>query len=127
MQEQQNYIYSDNADALRQSFEDMLDEIADLRGQLSSGDVAIVELFHEANDLEAERDRWRDRYTDLKTDHDTLEQTAAHFQRQLEELSYDFLALQRAYQQIQGLLSELFDEVEDDNPFDDLHPEGTKH
>lgn len=58
-----SYDYqNEDMDALRATFEDMIDEIADLRIELSEADDAIMELYHEANDLERELHLLRERY-----------------------------------------------------------------
>lgn len=57
------YDYQDdNMEALRLTFEEMIDEIADLRSKLSEADDSITELYHEANDLERELRLLRERY-----------------------------------------------------------------
>lgn len=66
----------DDMDALRDTFENMLEEIDDLKMDLDAADVALVQLYNEANDLEAELNRVRDEYDQLlfDTHEDALEQ-----------------------------------------------------
>ena len=72
------YEYTDDMDALRVTFEEMLSEIDDLRGELSEADDAIMELYTEANDLERELHLLREEYHqamfDAEEDYIALEQ-----------------------------------------------------
>ena len=72
------YEYTDDMDALRVTFEDMLTEIDDLERELSEADDAIMELYNEANDLERElrltREAFDQAMFDAEEDYIDLEQ-----------------------------------------------------
>lgn len=86
------YEYTDDMDALRVTFEEMLSEIDDLRSELSEADDAIMDLYHEANDLERELHLLREQFDqdlfDAEEDYIALEQELNALARDYNEL-YD--------------------------------------
>ena len=98
-----SYDYqTDDMDALRITFEDMLFEIESLKDSLDDADEAIVELYHEANDLERELDRLR-----------------AHHHQVVFDMEEDYIELERDYNRLAEEFSELYDEVNPTPDFDD--------
>ena len=81
-----SYNYqNDDMDALRVTFEDMMFEIETLKDDLDDADDAIVELYNEANDLEAELDRYREHHHQVVFD---MEEDYIELERDYNELCY---------------------------------------
>lgn len=99
------YTYqNDDMDALRVTFEEMIDEIADLRNQLFEGDEALITLYNEANDLERELHLLREQY----------DQDMFDAEEDLIELEQAYNLLVRDYNElIDDTIDEDFDESED--------------
>lgn len=98
-----SYNYqNDDMDALRVTFEDMMFEIENLKDELDDADEAIVELYNEANELEAALDRYREQHHQVVFD--------------MEE---DYIDLERDYNELSKQFGELFDEVNPIPDFDD--------
>ena len=93
---------NDDMDALRVTFEDMMFEIETLKDDLNDADDAIVELYNEANELEAELDRYR-----------------AHHHQVVFDMEEDYIELERDYNELSKQFGELFDEVNPIPDFDD--------
>lgn len=97
------YTYQDDdMSSLRRTFEDMIDEISTLRGQLSEGDDTIMELYNEANDLEDQLFRLRE-----------------HHSQSMFDAEEDYLELERDYNELAEQFTSLFDEVHPIPDFDD--------
>ena len=109
-----SYNYqNDDMDALRVTFEDMLEDIHALQQEISileqehedemtAADDAIVELYNEANELEAELDRLRE-----------------HHHQVVFDMEEDYIDLERDYNELSTQFGELFDEVNPIPDFDD--------
>ena len=109
-----SYNYqNDDMDALRVTFEDMLEDIHALQQEISileqehedemaTADDAIVELYNEANELEAELDRLRE-----------------HHHQVVFDMEEDYIDLERDYNELSTQFGELFDEVNPIPDFDD--------
>jgi chromosome segregation ATPase len=109
-----SYNYqNDDMDALRVTFEDMLEDIHALQQEISileqehedemtAADDAIVELYNEANELEAELDRLRE-----------------HHHQVVFDMEEDYIDLERDYNELSTHFGELFDEVNPIPDFDD--------
>jgi predicted nuclease with TOPRIM domain len=96
-----SYDYqTDDMDALRITFEDMMFDIESLKDSLDDADEAIMELYHEANDLEAELDRLR-----------------AHHHQVVFDMEEDYIELERKYNALARDFNEMFDEL---NPIPDF-------
>ncbi len=110
-----SYDYqTDDMDALRITFEDMMLEIESLKDSLDDADEAILELYYEANDLEAELDRLR-----------------AHHHQVLFDMEEDYIELQREYRALELSFNEMLDELnpipdfdEDEDQFELFHVTG---
>jgi|DEB0MinimDraft_6_1074348.scaffolds.fasta_scaffold45032_2 predicted nucleic acid-binding Zn-ribbon protein len=101
--QQKKYAFTDSdAEALRQTFEDMLEEIHDLQAKLVDADNANLELYDDANQLEAQLIRLRQAYAEMD--------------QALFDLTEDYVDLEQEYRLIvevdEQLLSE--EEIEDD-------------
>lgn len=109
-----SYNYqNDDMDALRVTFEEMLEDIHALQqeisileqeheDEMSEADDAIVELYNEANDLEAALDRYRE-----------------HHHQVVFDMEEDYINLERDYNVLAQQFGELFDEVNPIPDFDD--------
>ena len=98
-----SYDYqTDDMDALRITFEDMLHEIEFLKNSLDTADDVIVELYDEANELEAELDRLR-----------------AHHHQVVFDMEEDYIELQREYKALELEFNEMLDELDPIPDFDD--------
>lgn len=98
-----SYDYqTDDMDALRTTFEDMMFEIESLKDSLDDADEAIVELYHEANELEAELDRLR-----------------AHHHQVVFDMEEDYIELQREYKALERDFNEMLDELDPIPDFDE--------
>lgn len=109
-----SYNYqNDDMDALRVTFEDMLEDIHALQQEISileqehedemaAADDAIVELYNEANELEAELARLRE-----------------HHHQVVFDMEEDYIDLERDYNELATQFGELFDEVNPIPDFDD--------
>jgi chromosome segregation ATPase len=109
-----SYNYqNDDMDALRVTFEDMLEDIHALQQEISileqehedemaTADDAIVELYNEANELEAELDRLHE-----------------HHHQVVFDMEEDYIDLERDYNELSTQFGELFDEVNPIPDFDD--------
>jgi len=99
-----SYNYqSDDMDALRVTFISMLEDINDLRQSLSDADDANLELYDEANELEAELDRLREMY-----DQDMF------------DAAEDYVELERSYNQLADKYIDLHDWIHDEDFVDFL-------
>lgn len=104
-QQTKKYAFTDNdAEALRKTFEDMLEEIHDLQAKLVDADNANLELYDDANQLEAQLIRLRQAYAEMD--------------QALFDLTEDYVELEQEYRLIvevdEQLLSEEEEEVEAD-------------
>ena len=98
-----SYNYqNEDMDALRVTFEDMMFEIENRKDDLDDADDAIVELYNEANELEAELDRYRE-----------------HHHQVVFDMEEDYIELERDYNELSKQFVELFYEVNPIPDFDD--------
>ena len=109
-----SYDYqTDDMDALRITFEDMLEDIHALQQEISileqehedemaEADEAIVKLYNEANELEAELGRLR-----------------AHHHQVVFDMEEDYIELQREYNALELEFNEMLDELDPIPDFDD--------
>jgi chromosome segregation ATPase len=109
-----SYDYqTDDMDALRITFEDMLEDIHALQQEISileqehedemaEADEAIVKLYNEANELEAELGRLR-----------------AHHHQVVFDMEEDYIELQREYKALELEFNEMQDELDPIPDFDD--------
>ena len=94
---------NDDMDALRVTFEDMMFEIETLKDDLTDADDANLELYDEANELEAELDRLREMY-----DQDMF------------DAAEDYVELERSYNQLADKYIDLHDWIHDEDFVDIL-------
>jgi len=94
---------NDDMDALRVTFEDMMFEIETLKDDLTDADAANLELYDEANELEAELDRLREMY-----DQDMF------------DAAEDYVELERSYNQLADKYIDLHDWIHDEDFVDIL-------
>ena len=87
------YDYTgDDQLALRETFLEMIDEIEHLRSELGEADDAIMDLYHEANDLERELHLLRE-----------------HFDQALFDAQEDYIALEQQLNALAADYCELYD------------------
>ena len=91
------HIFSENADNLRTAFEDMIDEVSTLRaavaglkGDLANADRANIELYNEANQLEASLESLREEHNRLTRRYNHLDQQYFDLTEDHAELEADF-------------------------------------
>lgn len=94
---------NDDMDALRVTFEDMMFEIETLKDDLTDADYANLELYAEANELEAELGRLREMY-----DQDMF------------DAAEDYVELERSYNQLADKYIDLHDWIHDEDFVDIL-------
>ena len=93
------YTYqNEDMDALRLTFEEMLHEIEFLKAALDNADEAVIELYEEANDLEARLNRLREEY-----DQDMF------------DAAEDYVELERSYNILAEQYVDLHDWLMDDD------------
>lgn len=103
---QKKYAFTDSdAEALRQTFEDMLEEIHDLQAKLVDADNANLELYDDANQLEAQLIRLRQAYAEVD--------------QALFDLTEDYVELEQEYRLIVEVDEQLLsnDEGSEDDVF----------
>ena len=91
------HIFSENADNLRDAFEDMIEEVSTLRaavaglkGDLANADRANIELYNEANTLEAFLESLREEHNRLTRRYNHLDQQYFDLTEDHAELEADF-------------------------------------
>jgi len=103
-QQTKKYAFNDSdAEALRKTFEDMLEEIHDLQAKLVDADNANLELYDDANQLEAQLIRLRQAYAEMD--------------QALFDLTEDYVELEQEYRLIVEVDEQLLsndEEIEDD-------------
>lgn len=100
-QQTKKYAFNDSdAEALRKTFEDMLEEIHDLQAKLADADNANLELYDDANQLEAQLIRLRQAYAEMD--------------QALFDLTEDYIELEQEYRLIVEVDEQLFSEEEEE-------------
>lgn len=100
-QQTKKYAFNDSdAEALRKTFEDMLEEIHDLQAKLVDADNANLELYDDANQLEAQLIRLRQAYAEVD--------------QALFDLTEDYIELEQEYRLIVEVDDQLFSEEEEE-------------
>lgn len=100
-QQTKKYAFNDSdAEALRKTFEDMLEEIHDLQAKLADADNANLELYDDANQLEAQLIRLRQAYAEMD--------------QALFDLTEDYVELEQEYRLIVEVDEQLFSEEEEE-------------
>lgn len=100
-QQTKKYAFTDNdAEALRKTFEDMLEEIHDLQAKLVDADNANLELYDDANQLEAQLIRLRQAYAEMD--------------QALFDLTEDYVELEQEYRLIVEVDEQLLSEEEEE-------------
>ena len=100
-QQTKKYAFNDSdAEALRKTFEDMLEEIHDLQAKLVDADNANLELYDDANQLEAQLIRLRQAYAEMD--------------QALFDLTEDYIELEQEYRLIVEVDEQLFSEEEEE-------------
>ena len=135
-----SYDYqTDDMDALRTTFEDMLEDIHELQQEISileqeyedemvRGDEAILKLYNEANDLEAEVHALEDHIERLRAEYDQVifdqQEDYIDLQQEYNALARDFNELfdEMSWEAHNGL--SLFDELEDEDQWELFHATG---
>ena len=104
-----SYDYqTDDMDALRITFEDMMFEIESLKANLDDADVAIVELFDEANELEAQVHKLKDQLICLREKYDQdMFDAANEYELEIRTLEDHLDRVREEYEQV------IFDQQED--------------
>jgi len=93
------YVYqTESMDALRLTFEQMLEEIDRLNEELGRADEANLELYDEANELEAALDRLRETY-----------------EQDMFDAAEDYLDLERSYNVLSDQYVDLYDHLLDED------------
>lgn len=95
------YSYqTEDMDALRLTFERMIEEIDQLNEALDNGDEAIMELYNEANDLEQKLNHLRGEYDqamfDATEDYVELERDVAYWKEAYDNVVADYNTLWEA-------------------------------